>query len=160
MATGLELDASGRIEISDSDFAKLSHLIQTRLGIKMPPAKKPVIQSRLLRRLRILGIATFHDYCQYLFDSDNSQEELSQFLDLATTNKTNFFREPQHFEILTRQVLPSLAERSRRVSVWSAGCSTGEEPYTLAMVLSEFVESRGLTFSVLATDVSGRVLEQ
>jgi chemotaxis protein methyltransferase CheR len=89
------------------------------------------------------------------------QEELTHMIDQVTTNKTDFFREPTHFDYLSRKVLPELASRQKTITVWSAGCSTGEEPYTLAMVLKEFTRNHpGTDFIVLATDISTRVLEK
>jgi chemotaxis protein methyltransferase CheR len=104
------------------------------------------------------------EYCNYLFARENRDQELIHLIDAVTTNKTDFFREPDHFEYLVSRALPDLDRRSgadRRYLVWSAGCSTGEEPYTLAMVLSEYAESRpGFRFSVLATDICTAVLDK
>ncbi len=149
--------------LSEGDFLRLSTFIQQELGIKMPPAKKALLESRLQKRLRALGCGTFSEYCDALFGPGGMERELVFMLDLVTTNKTDFFRESHHFDLLVKSILPAVASGpGRRVSLWSAGCSTGEEPYTLAMVLSEFASGRpglGFDFEILATDVSTRVLE-
>ncbi len=157
---------SGPIPMSDANFKRLSQVIDESLGIKMAPSKKTMIQSRLLRRLRVLGLSSYEAYCQYLLDGNGLQEEFPHFLDLATTNKTSFFRESGHFTFLANEGLPRIVERrqsgTRRVCAWSAGCSTGEEPYTLAMVIAEFLEvsTSGWDFEVFGTDVSNKVLQQ
>lgn len=152
--------------MSDVDFNRLSEIVQTTLGIKMPLSKKTMIQARLSRRLRALGIESFHAYCRYLLESPEASEEMVHFLDLATTNKTAFFREEDHYRFLQSEGLASLLRLGpvatrRRVEMWSAGCSSGEEPHTLAMVTSEWMLSNapGWSFGVLGTDVSTRVLE-
>ena len=152
--------------LSQRDFGRLSAFVHEHCGIKLPPSKKTMLEARLRRRLRALDFKTYDDYCDYLFGPEGRKEEIVRMIDLVTTNKTDFFREPAHFEFLVRNCLPELCEAGRgggwrRLSVWSAGCSTGEEPYTLAMVLSEFAEARpGFRFSVLATDISTKVLEK
>jgi chemotaxis protein methyltransferase CheR len=145
------------------DFSRLSRFIYDTCGIKMPDVKKTMLEARLQKRLRALGMHSFSDYCDYLFSSAGMEQELVQMLDMVTTNKTDFFREPEHFDYLTQKVLPDWCVRhpGGRLSIWSAGCSSGEEPYTLAMVLSEFaVHNPGFDFQILATDISTRVLEK
>ena len=151
----------------NDDLSNLSIFIQETCGIKMPPSKRTMLESRLQRRLRALGMKSFEEYCKYLFSDEGKKSELPHCIDAVTTNKTDFFREPFHFEYLTETALPRLiTSRSpvlqrRQYTVWSAGCSTGEEPYTLAMVLHEFAETRpGFDYSILATDISARVLEK
>lgn len=152
--------------MSDRDFCRLSEFIHNQCGIKMPPAKKTMLEGRLRKRLKALGIDSFDRYCEYLFNSRGAETEFVHMINVVTTNKTDFFREPDHFDYLMRRVLPELISLrglggSRRLNVWSAGCSTGEEPYTLAMVLSEFAETHpGFRFSILATDISTAVLEK
>jgi chemotaxis protein methyltransferase CheR len=146
------------------DFEKLAKFIYGYSGIKMPPNKLTMLEGRLRRRVRDGGFATFRAYCQYLFDENGLENELVPLIDAVTTNKTEFFREPEHFRLLVDVVLPSvLASRpgSRApVKLWSAACSIGAEPYTLAMVLAEFAQRvSGFRAEVLATDISTEVLQ-
>ncbi len=151
--------------LNTPDFQRLSSLIYRECGIKMPEAKRTMLEARLNKRLRALSLHSFTDYCNYLFSKEGMEQELTPMIDLVTTNKTDFFREPDHFDFLYRTALPDLlvtegAGVRRNLLIWSSACSTGEEPYTLAMVANEFGETqRGYRFSVLATDISTRVLE-
>jgi len=149
--------------LSEDEFKKLSALVNGELGIKMPPAKRTLLESRLQKRLRALSLGSYAEYCDLLFNKGGMKTELVHMLDLVTTNKTDFFREAHHFEFLVSTAISSLLEsRGPRVRLWSAGCSTGEEPYTLAMALSEFGRlnpGAGLDFTIAATDISTRVLE-
>lgn len=153
------------ITITDKEFCRLSEFIHGECGIKLPPAKKIMLEARLQKRLKAVGMKTFSDYCDFLFSPRGIEQELVHMIDVVTTNKTDFFREPAHFNYLTQTALPEMmrlhgAGINRKIVIWSAGCSTGEEPYTLAMVLSEFAEKvRGFSFVLLATDISTRVLE-
>jgi chemotaxis protein methyltransferase CheR len=152
--------------MSPKEFDRLSEFIIDHCGIKMPPAKKIMLESRLQKRLRSLGMASFSDYCEFLFDSPEGDGELVHMIDAVTTNKTDFFREPVHFQFLTETALPEfLAESAssgrKKFVVWSAGCSSGEEPYTLAIVLNEFASQHpDFQYSILATDISTKVLEK
>ncbi|MBU1247186.1 MAG: chemotaxis protein CheR [Proteobacteria bacterium] len=146
--------------MTEREFSKLSELVTAELGIKLPPSKKTMLQARLQKRLRVLGLTSYGDYCEYLFNAEGLQAERPFLYDVVTTNTTHFFREPKHFEILTAKVLPRLSVLGRRLRFWSAGCSTGEEPYTLSMVLMEHAAQHpGFDFEILATDISTRVLE-
>ena len=151
--------------MSDRDFSRLSEFIHDSCGIKMPPAKKVMLESRLSKRLKDLCIHTFGDYCEYLFSPRGMQDELVHMIDMVTTNKTDFFREPAHFSFLVEKTVPELmrlhgAGSSRMLAIWSAGCSTGEEPYTIAMVLNDLNEKyRNFRYLVLATDISTKVLD-
>lgn len=164
--TVFERGTGGAAALSEKDFRRLSEFIYTECGIKMPPSKKTMLEARLQKRLRFLGLRCFGSYCDYVFSPEGLEREMIHMIDLVTTNKTDFFREPAHFDYLTRTALPQLlrtegAGLGKKLMVWSAGCSTGEEPYTLAVVLSEFAEQhRGFGFSILATDISTRVLEK
>lgn len=156
---------AGSIQLKESDFKKLSKLIYNKYGIQMPPAKKVLIESRLQKRLIALSLNSFKDYCDYLFSSAGAREEIPHFVNNITTNKTDFFREPKHFDYLVETILPGMISSrkstSQQLRIWSAGCSTGEEPYTLAMVLSDFMEkfARAFSyFSILASDISDNVL--
>jgi chemotaxis protein methyltransferase CheR len=147
--------------LSGRDFSKLCDFVYSEAGICLGPEKKTMLEGRLKRRLRELNIESYKRYCEYLFGEEGLREEKTRFIDVVTTNKTDFFREPKHFEYLTQRALPDLTARSagQPLLLWSAGCSSGEEPYTLAMLLSEFAESRpGFRFRILATDISTTVL--
>lgn len=148
--------------LTTEQFEDFSALIASTLGIKMPPAKRVMLQCRLHRRLRELGLESFEEYHDRFFnDPAHQAAEIEHLLNLATTNKTDFFREPDHFEVLAHDAL-ALWRRERpsnHFRVWCAGCSTGEEAYTLAMTLLEQQAGGAFEFSILATDVSTRVLE-
>jgi chemotaxis protein methyltransferase CheR len=152
--------------IADEDFARFSALIYDSCGIKMPPHKKSMLETRLRKRIRALNMSSFDEYSHYLFSSDGMSDELVNLIDVVTTNKTDFFREAAHFDYLTGVALPNLLNSSgagirKPLRIWSAGCSTGEEAYTLAMVLSEFAATvPNFQFSILATDISTQVLEK
>lgn len=152
--------------LSERDFLRLSSLVYNGCGIKMPPQKKVMLEARLRKRLRTLGLGSFREYCDYLFSDEGMERELVLMIDEVTTNKTDFFREPRHFDYLTETALPELIKTlgagvAHELSVWSAGCSTGEEPYTIAMVLNEFRNRRpAFHFRILATDISTKVLER
>ncbi len=150
--------------LSARDFERLSSFVYSECGIRLPPEKRTMLEGRIRKRLRSLGIGSCSEYTAYLFGPDGPSE-VPLLIDVVTTNKTDFFREPRHFEYLAAMALPELMrlqepDSSRPLLAWSAGCSTGEEPYTLAMVLSEHAARfGGLRFRLLATDISTRVLE-
>ncbi len=167
MKTFGDIDGIYRQTLSEKDFKRLGGLIESQYGIKMPDSKKDMLETRLRKRLRLLGFKTFSDYCDYLFTDQGMDDELIHMLDMVTTNKTDFFRGPDHFEFLVHQVLPELISHkgagiNRNLMIWSAGCSTGEEPYTLAMVINEFqrrAPGLHINFTILGTDLSTRVLQ-
>jgi len=145
------------------DYDRLGRFIQDYSGIKMPPNKITMVEGRLRRRLRATGHASFADYCRYLFEQGGLEEESIHLIDAVTTNKTEFFREPDHFRLLEQEILPALLtgrSNGRPLKFWSSACSTGAEPYTLAMVLAES-RSRfsNLRSTILATDICTEVLE-
>jgi chemotaxis protein methyltransferase CheR len=146
--------------MSQKTFNRLSRFIEDRCGIKMPPGKKTMLEGRLRKRLRSLEIDSFDSYCKYLFEHKGLEEEYLHMINVVTTNKTDFFREASHFDYLRERVLPEITRKGCRFTVWSAGCSTGEEPYTLAMVLSEFAKEYDCCFEILGTDISTVVLEK
>ncbi len=150
--------------ISARDYARLSELIYREAGISLGTGKKTMLESRIRRRLQELDLPSYRSYCEYLFGPGGSRREIAHFIDVVTTNKTDFFREPRHFQFLTATGLSELAmgcANGRALLIWSAGCSTGQEPYTLAMVLSEYAQAHpGFRFRVLATDVSNTVLRK
>lgn len=148
--------------LTTSQFEDFRAVIATHLGIKMPPTKRVMLQCRLHRRLRELELESFDEYhARFFQDAAHQAEEIEHLLNLATTNKTDFFREASHFEVLAREVLPAWrAQRSDGLlRVWCAGCATGDEAYTLAMVLLEQQVRGAFKFAIFATDVSTRALE-
>jgi chemotaxis protein methyltransferase CheR len=151
--------------LGEREFRRLSACIMETCGIKLSAGKAIMLETRLRKRLRALDISSFKDYCDYLFSPQGMAQELTALIDVVTTNKTDFFREPAHFDYLLQNTLPALLNRNtyskkRPLRIWSAGCSTGEEPYTLAMVLREFcTDWQGLTYEILATDICTTVLE-
>ncbi|WP_297506856.1 CheR family methyltransferase [uncultured Caulobacter sp.] len=151
-----------REPLSARNFQRLATFIQDYSGIKMPPNKRTMLEGRLRRRMRANGILAVNDYCRFLFEEGGLEAETIHLIDAVTTNKTEFFREPVHFDYLLAQGLPALAARGKRdIRVWSAACSTGAEPYTLAMILDEFCQARrDLDYSILCTDICTEVLGQ
>jgi len=153
------------VRLAPRDFKLLANFIEREVGIQVPPAKHTLVESRLRKRLRALGMSKFHEYTEYVFGPQRDEAEIIHLIDAITTNKTDFFREPHHFEYLVQTVLPALladedAGATRPLTVWSAASSTGEEPYTLAMLLNEFAERRPMRWQVIATDISTAVLER
>jgi chemotaxis protein methyltransferase CheR len=148
-------------QISARNFERLARYIYDYSGIKMPSSKRTMLEGRLRRRLRSTGHATFDDYCDYLFKDDGLEAESVFLIDAVTTNKTDFFREPRHFDYMTSHVLPEFkAAGQRRIRAWSAACSTGAEPYTMAMVMQKFAdEEGGPDYEILGADLSTDVLE-
>src|ERR1017187_1659917 len=150
--------------ISNADFGRLRSLIYEQAGISLSSDKKTMLELRIKRRLRSLNLSSYAQYCEYLFAHHNQKEEVVHLIDVVTTNKTDFFREAAHFDLLVQKAIPDIMARNesgKQVLVWSAACSSGEEPYTLAMVLNEYGLSHpGFRFRVLATDISTTVLEK
>ena len=163
METAYREDRSGDSPqqlLSGKEFRRLREFIEEQCGIHLAEVKQSLLEGRIRRRLRVLGLDRFEDYSRYLFSPEGMAEELEHLIDAVTTNKTDFFREPWHFEYLVNTVLPAAVREGRRnVRVWSAGCSTGDEPYTLAIYLNEFAEQHsGFSYSILATDICHEVL--
>lgn len=147
--------------ISDKDFSRLAALIEKESGIKMPPQKKIMLQSRLKKRLYQLGMSDFKTYCDYVFDANRGEHETLFLLNFISTNKTDFFREATHFDYLEKQILPNLLKDKKQLKVWSAGCSSGEEVYSLAIILEEMrMHYPQFDYHILGTDISGPMLEK
>ncbi|MDE2157128.1 MAG: protein-glutamate O-methyltransferase [Xanthomonadaceae bacterium] len=149
--------------LGDADFQFLRRYVHEQCGIALSDQKRQLVQGRLLRRLRALGLQDFSGYCDLLRRDPAS--ELGELASVISTNVTAFFREVHHYDLLADELLPGwLAHKRRdadRLRIWSAGCSTGEEPYALAMVLAEALERTGskLDAKILATDLSPQALE-
>lgn len=150
--------------LSKRNFEALSKFIYSYSGIKMPLSKSTMLEGRLRRRLRVTGIATFDDYCDYLFNQGGIEREAIYLIDVVTTNKTDFFREPKHFDYMRDVALGDILRQfsERRLRIWSSACSTGAEPYTLAMVMSDYLQSQApdRDYFILATDLSTDVLQK
>ncbi|PPQ26228.1 CheR family methyltransferase [Rhodopila globiformis] len=152
-----------KYQLDDRDFRKIAQLVRDKTGIVVDERKRAFVQSRLGRRLRVLGLDDFTAYCQVLDDPQAGEAEQAMLANAVTTNFTSFFREPYHFDYLATAVLPAILagarERNHRLRIWSAGCSTGEEPYSLAMVLCEHRQKfRDWDCRILATDLDTNVL--
>lgn len=147
--------------LSDKDFVRLSSFIHTQLGIKMPIEKKTLLQNRLMKRVEYFKMTSFNEYVNFVFSIQGS-EELRNLMDLSTTNTTHFFREYEHFYHLANSIVPELCQKSdlSQIKVWCAGCSSGQEAYTLAICLNEALQKYpNVTFQITATDLSRRMLE-
>ena len=154
---------SSEFEMSDRDFKDIAAMLYADAGIYIPVTKSTLVYSRLVKRLRALNLANFADYCELVGSPQGSGERL-EMLSALTTNVTRFFREPHHFEHLSAHVLPPLLETARRggrVRLWSAACSTGPEPYSMALtVLSLEPNAAALDVRILASDIDPRVVEE
>ena len=160
MGAALKVQASDD-RLNNRNFEALARYIYDYSGIKMPSSKMTMLEGRLRRRLRATGISSFNDYCDYLFKHDGIETESIYLIDAVTTNKTDFFREPKHFEYMEQVALPELVSAGhKRIRLWSSACSTGAEPYTMAMIMQEFVDGQsGIDYRILATDLSTEVLQ-
>ncbi|HEY2682268.1 MAG TPA: protein-glutamate O-methyltransferase [Steroidobacteraceae bacterium] len=149
-----------KFELSDSDFRRLRDLVYAKTGIALTDAKRELVYGRLARRLRKLQVKSFAEYCDLVESGDPL--ELQELTNAITTNLTSFFRENHHFEQLARDILPEVERQraaTRRIRVWSAGCSTGEEPYSIAVILRECLgHLRDWDVKLLATDIDSKVL--
>jgi chemotaxis protein methyltransferase CheR len=163
----MEKDSLNKVfsaKMADQDFQRLSRFITEHAGIKLPEVKKVMLQSRLQKRLRHLNFTSFKEYVDFVFSEEGLKNELIHMLDVVSTNKTDFFREPVHFEFMEKTILPEYIRDfplNRPMKIWSAGCSSGEEVYTIAMTIQEFKEEHpGLDYSVLGTDISTDILRR
>jgi len=152
--------------LNTHELQRVADFIGAEVGIQLPASKHTLVEGRLRKRVRSLGFEDFKSYLDYTLDSAEGENERLHLIDAITTNKTEFFREPEHFDYLVNKALPQLehnrkCESRRELNIWSAGCSSGEEPYTLSMVLHEAAEkSPGLRFSILGTDISNKCLQK
>jgi chemotaxis protein methyltransferase CheR len=156
----MELDG-----LSEHDFHQFRKLIYSLTGIALSSEKRQLVQSRVTRRLRSKGMTSFSDYYAYVTGGSCPAEEIEALINCVTTNTTSFFREPHHFDFVRDQIIPSLLENQSgnwtpTLRIWHAGCSTGEEPYTLAITLAEYLNKHGSAFRYrqLATDIDTNAL--
>jgi len=161
--TGALREPAASDTLTAKQFDWISNFVHARCGIQLSGDKQAMAEARLRKRVKARDLPSLSAYYEYLVTPDGQVEELDHLLDVITTNKTDFFRERRHFEFLTATALPALTASAgaRPLQFWSAGCSSGEEPYTLAMVLSEYAAKRpGLQFRVLGTDLSNDALDR
>lgn len=146
--------------MTDHDFERIINITQSLTGITLSHHKRNMVYGRLARRLRRLEVACFADYCD-LIENHNTPES-TEFINAITTNLTSFFREDHHFDYLKTTVIPRLIKRNaktKRLRIWSAGCSTGEEPYSIAMILRTFIQLVNWDVKILATDLDTNVVQ-
>lgn len=139
-------------------FKKFVKIVYEKSGIALGPSKQSLVSARVAKRLRILGIPDYKSYLKYL-STDETGEEIVNFLDVISTNVTSFFREPDHFVFLKDAVTKLFKGGQNHFRIWCAACSSGEEPYTLAMVLHECIDCSRANIKILCTDISTQVLE-
>jgi chemotaxis protein methyltransferase CheR len=148
--------------LSDGHFRSIAELIQQQVGIRLPAGKRIMLEGRLQKRVRALDYASINEYVDRLFDADLFDAELVHLIDCVTTNKTDFFREPSHFDFMREVAVPEILRKTRgarHVKIWSAAASTGMEAYTIAMVLDDMARSGPhFQFRILGTDISSGVL--
>lgn len=154
------METQREFEFTDRDFQNLRQIVREHTGIFLSDAKRELVYSRLSRRLRKLKLRGFDQYCRLLANEDPT--EITEFINAITTNLTSFFREPHHFDYLANTALPDIINRNRhqrRIRVWSAGCSTGEEPYSIAITLKEVMpRQENWDIQILATDLDSNVV--
>ena len=143
------------IVLRDSTFKQLRDFVYEKTGIYIPDSKKYLVESRLTKRVLERNLNTFEEYL-YLIQSNTDSNELLKLYDAITTNETSFFREPRQFDVLVKHIVPSIIQKQKTVKIWSAACSTGEEPYTIRMLL---IENMFDTVEVIASDISESALE-
>ena len=162
-ATGARQQAlvEGEFLFTNDDFLSIARMLYDDAGIALTESKASLVYSRLAKRLRALGLESFRDYCKFVGGSEGVSER-QNMLAALTTNVTRYFREPHHFEHLKTRVLPELATRARargRVRIWSAGCSTGQEPYSIALTLLDILpDAAQYDVRILATDIDPNVV--
>ncbi len=144
------------LKLRKTQFDRISQLVGQSAGINLHTGKQELVRARLAKRLRALGLKSLDAYMEYL-EHDDPKGELVAMIEAMTTNKTSFFREPQHFAYLCRQIVPRI--KNRKIRVWSAGCSSGEEPYSTGIQLDEAIQDHNLwDIGILATDLSSRMI--
>jgi chemotaxis protein methyltransferase CheR len=154
-------DITGQLTMDPESFGRLSTFVTREYGIKLPLSKKSMLESRLNKKVKSLGLKTYSEFLDHIFSDQGKNEDLLHVVDLITTNKTDFFREHHHFDFLTKEFLPRYTNSSgTNLKIWSAGCSSGEEPYTLIMSLEEYKRLHPETsYNVLASYISIRMIQ-
>jgi len=166
----LDTDVAGtqrqKAVLNERELKRVAKFIGDEVGIQLPAAKRTLVESRLRKRLRVLGFEDFKSYLDHTLESSQGELEKLQLIDVLTTNKTDFYREPDHFDYLVKSAIPSLEinrkrQSRRELNIWSAGCSTGEEAYTLGIELNEVASRQSsFSFNILATDISHNCLSK
>lgn len=148
-------------ELKQREFELISKYINHNFGIKLPEHKRIMLQGRLINRLVKLNLSSFKEYTDYVFSEQGRVLELPHMIDYISTNKTDFYRESVHFDILREIIIPYFLEnsRSKLMNIWSAACSSGEEAYTIAMTCADEI-NLGFDFTIVATDISSRMLQK
>ncbi len=155
--------AIGLDKINDKDFVRFCDFIYKRCGITLSDNKRDLVHSRLAKRLRSLGLDSYEAYFDLLYNGHDNEQEIVNLLDAISTNVTYFFREDKHFDFLVNTVIPEFESTKKgasekKIRIWSAGCSTGEEPYSLVITFAENIALEKRDFRILATDISTNVL--
>ncbi len=141
-------------KLSSNSFRRIKHYLYDQVGIVLTDAKLKMVEGRLQKRLRALSMNSFDHYCQYALDRPDTSESV-ELINALTTNKTDFFREKHHFDYIEQQILPTLSDEKSNIRFWSAGCSTGEEPYSMSIMMLEWQQKHAnCTFDIYATDIS------
>ncbi len=159
MAATEPVGGGGRDHLDAATFQRFRDLIYRQSGIALQENKEALVAARVAKRMRRLNMTSFDAYLQYV-TRDESGEEMVHLLDAISTNVTSFFRESAHFDLLTDLIGQWLGQGRNRLRVWSAACSSGEEPYTIAMTLDRAIGNQAVDWKILATDISTRVLQR
>jgi len=152
----------GLLNMDTGSFERLSTYVTREYGIKLPLAKKSMLESRLNKKVKSLGFTTYKEFLDFIFSDQGKLGELFYVVDLITTNKTDFFREAAHFQFLSTEFLNRYTSETGKsnINIWSAGCSTGEEPYTIIMAMEEYKKQHpDFNYNLLASDISTRVIQ-
>jgi chemotaxis protein methyltransferase CheR len=153
-------------KVTDIEFRLIKKLIYQKAGIFLRETKKPLVSNRLRKRLNHFGFNTFKKYYDFLTKNPDGKKELINFIDALTTNESYFFRNPEHFNCLIKEILPEIKESKskkskKNINIWSAACAAGEEPYTLAMLIDKNLTAQnGCSIQIVASDVNQDVIER
>lgn len=165
MGAGVE-SGNGTVRLTEREFRDFQELILRETGIHLKESKQALVASRLAKRLRHYDFATYGEYYQYLIRQVPGSTEFRELANCISTNKTDFFREPHHFDFLREHVLPEIRERStqgggKQIRIWSAACSSGEEPYSIAITVQDALAAHaGWDIKILASDIDTEVLQK